>query len=109
MHADHVALPHRLEHHDCLDGLRRPNHEKTSIQAFCFFFLQPHIEFNKRLMIPLGGQGEEMTKLIAILLLAFAFGCLPPVSRRSCSELEADMSVSLAEFYSHCRAHSRTD
>jgi hypothetical protein len=47
--------------------------------------------------------------LIALLLLAFAFGCLPPVSRRSCSELEADMSVSLAEFYSHCRAHSRTD
>jgi len=47
-----------------------------------------------------------MTKLIGLLLLAFAFGCLPPVSRLSCSELETDTSVSLAEFYSHCRAHS---
>jgi hypothetical protein len=68
----------------CLDGLRRPNHESTSIQAFCFSFLQPHIEFNKRLMIPLGGQGEEMKKLIAILLLDFASGCLPSY-HRSCN------------------------
>ena len=48
---------------------------------------------------------EEMKKLIAILLLAFASGCLP-VSHRSCNELEGDPSVSLREFYSHCRAHS---
>jgi hypothetical protein len=36
------------------------------------------------------------------LLLAFVSGCLPRY-RRSCSELEADMSVSLDEYYSHCR------
>ena len=48
---------------------------------------------------------EEMKKLIAILLLAFASGCLPAY-HRSCNELETDMSVSLDEFYSHCRAHS---
>ena len=48
---------------------------------------------------------EEMKKLIAILLLAFASGCLPTY-HRSCNELETDMSVSLDEFYSHCRAHS---
>src|SRR5262245_6378294 len=47
-----------------------------------------------------------MTKLIALLLLTFAFGCLPAVSSRSCSELETDRSVSLDEFYSHCRGHS---
>jgi hypothetical protein len=46
-----------------------------------------------------------MKKLIAILFLAFASGCLPSY-HRSCNELEADMSVSLDEFYSHCRAHS---
>ena len=50
-------------------------------------------------------KGEEMKKLFAILLLAFASGCLPSY-HRSCNELEADMSVSLDEFYSHCRAHS---
>jgi len=47
-----------------------------------------------------------MTKLIALLLLASGCGCLQPASQRSCSELEKDPSVSLAEFYSHCRAHS---
>jgi hypothetical protein len=61
-----------------------------------------------RLPFALDRQGEEMKKLIAILLLAFASGCLPSY-RRSCNELETDMSVSLDEFYSHCRAHSRTD
>jgi len=48
-----------------------------------------------------------MKKLIAILLLAFASGCLPPMSRRSCNDVEADMSVSLDEFYSHCRPRLR--
>ena len=60
-------------------------------------------------ILKLTARVEKMTKLIAILLLAFAFGCLPPVSRRSCSELEADTSVSLGEFYSHCRAHSNVN
>jgi hypothetical protein len=55
----------------------------------------------------LSSKRKEMKKLIAILLLAFVWGCLPPVSRRSCNELEADMSVSLDEFYSHCRPRLR--
>src|SRR5262247_4109118 len=59
--------------------------------------------------LKLTARGKKMTKLIVILLLAFVFGCLPPVSRRSCSELEADPSVSLGEFYSHCRAHSNVN
>jgi hypothetical protein len=49
-----------------------------------------------------------MKKLIAILLLAFAPGCVPSYGR-SCIELEADMSVSLDEFYSHCRRHISGD
>ena len=50
-----------------------------------------------------------MTKLITILFLAFAFGCLTPVSSRSCNELDIDPNVSNAEYYSHCRAHSHVD
>src|SRR5262245_28809908 len=57
----------------------------------------------------LAARGKKCQSLIAILFLAFVFGCLPPVSRRSCSELEADPSVSLGEFYSHCRAHSNVN
>jgi hypothetical protein len=49
-----------------------------------------------------------MKKLIAILLFAFVSGCVPSY-RRSCNELEADMSVSLDEFYSHCRRHISGD
>ena len=51
-------------------------------------------------------KGKEMKKLIAILLLAFTLGCLPSY-HRPCSELEADPSVSLGEFYRHCRGHSQ--
>src|SRR5262245_5199061 len=54
-------------------------------------------------------QREAMTKLIGLLLHAFAFGCFPPTSHRSCVELETDPSVSLGEFYSHCRAHSNVN
>jgi len=56
----------------------------------------------------LSSKKKEMKKLIAILLLAFASGCVPSY-RRSCNELEADMSVSLDEFYSHCRRHISGD
>jgi hypothetical protein len=54
-------------------------------------------------------KGEEMKKLIAILLLAFASGCVAStgIHYRSCNELGADMSVSLDEFYSHCRGHGQ--
>jgi len=51
---------------------------------------------------------KEMTKLIAILLFAFTSGCVASYGR-SCNELEADMSVSLDEFYSHCRRHISGD
>ena len=50
----------------------------------------------------------RMKRLIAILLLVFASGC-PPMSRRSCNELDIDPSVSNAEYYSHCRPHSAVD
>jgi len=51
-----------------------------------------------------------MKKLIAILLLAFASGCVASAIRyRPCNELMTDMSVSNDEYYSHCPARSRTD
>jgi hypothetical protein len=54
--------------------------------------------------------GGGMKKLIAILLLAFASGCVASAIRyRPCNELMTDMSVSNDEYYSHCPARSRTD
>ena len=74
-------------------------------------FFQYRIESTKRNVIPnletsINAYREEMTKLIVILLLAFACGCRPPASHRLCSELETDPSVPLDEYYSYCRAHS---
>jgi hypothetical protein len=55
-------------------------------------------------------QRGEMKKLIVILLLVFASGCVASDIRyRPCNELMTDMSVSNDEYYSHCPARSRTD
>ena len=47
---------------------------------------------------------EEMKRLIAILLLAFAFGCAASSDSRyrPCHELRTDMSVSNDDFELHC-------
>jgi hypothetical protein len=49
-------------------------------------------------------KGEEMKKLIAILLVAFASaGCVASGIRyRPCHELRTDMSVSNDEYDNHC-------
>jgi PBP1b-binding outer membrane lipoprotein LpoB len=50
-----------------------------------------------------------MKKLIAILLLAFAFdGCVASdVRYRPCHDLGTDMSVSANEYYSQCPMRDR--
>jgi len=49
-----------------------------------------------------------MRKLIAILLLAFASGCVANGTRyRPCHDLGTDMSVSVNEFYSQCPMRDR--
>jgi hypothetical protein len=47
-----------------------------------------------------------MKPLIAILLLAFAFGCVASsgIRYRPCYELRTDVSVSNDEYYSRCPA-----
>ena len=49
-----------------------------------------------------------MKKLIAILLLVFASGCVASSAfrYRPCHELRGDMSVSNEEFYRHCPVRS---
>ena len=49
-------------------------------------------------------QVEEMKNLIAVLLLAFASGCVTrsDFSYRPCHELRTDMSVSNDEYDYHC-------
>jgi hypothetical protein len=53
-------------------------------------------------------RGEEMKKLIAILLLAFASGCVASSGfrHRPCHELRTDMSVSNDEFDRRCPRRS---
>jgi hypothetical protein len=51
---------------------------------------------------------EEMKKLIATLLLAFASGCVASDIRyRPCHDLGTDMSVSANEYYSQCPMRDR--
>jgi hypothetical protein len=47
-----------------------------------------------------------MRKLIAILLFAFASGCVAN-GIRPCHDLGTDMSVSVNEFYSQCPMRDR--
>ena len=65
----------------------------------------PATELNgKRLL----NKGEEMKKLIAILLLAFASGCVASDIRyRPCHDLGTDMNVSANEYYSQCPMRDR--
>jgi hypothetical protein len=57
-------------------------------------------ELNRKRLL---SKGEEMKKLIAMLLLAFASGCVASGIRyRPCHELRTDMSVSNDEYYYHC-------
>ena len=52
--------------------------------------------------------GGGMKKLIAILLLALASGCVASDIRyRPCHDLGTDMSVSANEYYSQCPMRDR--